>query len=198
MNNTPNPKRTNYFLVAGGILLSPLLVPIFLITYPFYYTEKTNRIKQVEREFKEDERIEKEKRDKHEWRLKNHWGYRLSQYAPHVSQLMIWQNHILECDQYERAILQISEAKDVPYEVWTQIQYGDDDFEEKAFLLEQMKVYGTEKYDKNTCLRYVWNYFVQKYAEFKAIVFEDAEEHMKNIVTIHDLSIPIIEVVSAS
>ena len=175
-------KILKYSLIAGCVILSPLLLIASPFSYAIYYRNKMNRINEIKRQVEEDKQREKEKRAKHDWRLKNEWNYRLSQSAPRISDLTIWQDHILECDQYERAILQISQANDVPYEIWKFIQYDTDEFETKDYLLEQMKVYGTDEYDKDKCVQYIYQYYVQKYAEFKTITLEDAEEHMKNIV----------------
>lgn len=175
-----------YATIAGCIVLSPILIPACIVAYPFYYADKMasmKRINQANREFEEDKRQEKAKREKHEWRLNNEWQYRLSQNAPRISQLTIWQKYILECDQYERMILQISEANDVPYEIWSYIRYDDFKNELSVFLLEQMKVYDTDEYDKERCVKYVYDYICNKYAAFKNTSIQEAEEHMKNIVT---------------
>lgn len=58
------------------------------------------------------------KKKQHEKRMKSDWKYRLRCTAPKISTLeRKWEEYINET-QWQRAIAQINEAGDIPYEVW--------------------------------------------------------------------------------
>lgn len=57
------------------------------------------------------------KQKRHKKSMKNDWQYRLNYTAPKINTLKNWEKYANKT-QWDRAISQINEANDIPYEVW--------------------------------------------------------------------------------
>lgn len=100
-------------------------------------------------------RIKKRKHDKN---MKIDWKYRLLCTAPRISTLKHWEEYI-NATQWDRAISQINEANDIPYEVWRDLLDIDNEKWEPF-----AKIVGLEKYSeiKSQVIQDVLEYYQGK------------------------------------
>lgn len=101
-------------------------------------------------------------RRKHEKRMGKHWKYRLEHSAPRVSALRKWEDYMNDT-QWQRALVQIEEADDIPYEVWCDLIDVDPDK-----WVPRAKLVGLEEYDdiKNICVREALAHYTRKNKTF--------------------------------
>lgn len=149
--------------LLGAIIISPLLL---LITGTLKCGEVVA-----------DYTFEKLDKKKHDKKMKNDWYYRLLHSAPRIKDLKVWQEHIQNLDQYERAVLQIAEAGDVPFELWSYLQ-------EVSEFDNLQRIYGTTEYRniQSHVVQKAFCFYVSKYSAFMRIPLEDADIHLRNIV----------------
>ena len=177
-NPIEKDENMSFMLKTCLIVSAPIWVPIAILSIPVYLASEAIHSYEVKRKIKKQKQIDKKIDDNYKKRINEEWQYRLYHISPHINHLPIWQKYILECNQYERAIMQIIEANDVPYEIWKYIEWSEDEFEFKNYLIEQMKKYGTPEYEKETSVRYVIQYYTEKYAKFKNTSIEEIQKEI--------------------
>lgn len=111
------------------------------------------------------------KKKEHDRKMSEDWHYRLSQKARRINDLRVWKEYILDCNQHERAILQIAEADDIPLELFCH-------FEEYA------KIYGTDEYYEKRLeiLNFAYHYFTYENAKLLNISYEESHENMQKLL----------------
>jgi hypothetical protein len=112
-------------------------------------------------------------------KIKHDWNYRFTHFAVSIHTLKKWQEFVLELNQYERAVVQIAEAKDVPFELWHMLV---DDCEHANYFTDMMHKLGTPLYDKEKTKQLALDFFIKKYALLKNIPIGHADEHMKYLL----------------
>jgi hypothetical protein len=124
---------------------------------------------------------------KHHYLMNTDSQYYFEKTAKRINTLKIWQDHIQDLDQYERAILQISEAQDIPYELWPTLIH-DDNIDSNAYFRIMQKMFNEphvyEKF-KDFLIETAIDFYTTQYAKFKGISKEKAQEHMINLVSHH-------------
>jgi hypothetical protein len=130
----------------------------------------------------------------HHYLMNTDSQYYFEKTAKRINTLKIWQDHIQDLDQYERAILQISEAQDIPYELWPTLIH-DDNIDSKEYFIIMQKMFNEpqvyQKY-KGFLIEKAIDFYTIQYANFKDITKNKAQEHMTNIVSHHTEKRPFI------
>lgn len=102
-----------------------------------------------------------------------------------IQQLRIWQEHVQSLNQFERAILQILEADDIPRELWWELtneNENDNDASITTFFTRAKTLYGTPEYPKDVAVIRAHNYYISKYSQFmKRDMTEDVYKLVRDV-----------------
>ena len=158
-------KVDNALLYTYICLMSPFIIAGYVLSISFHAMEHGI-----------DKTCEIIRKREHENNVKSNWRYRFVHTTVKISQLRIWQDVILETNQFDRAILQIAEAEDIPYECWSPLCEESD---EKDFFRKQKEYYGTENYEKDKCVSKAFKYFLNKYDVFTG---KSMEFHIEDLL----------------
>ena len=158
-SNTPCTNALGYvsvafmapLVVATGIAISPLIGLIYGVDGICYLYKKKQ----------------------HKSKMKTDWYYRFCHVAVRVNDLPKWQERISDTNQFERAILQITEANDVPYEIWQTLKH-------LPYFCEHIQTIGTDAYQlhKEAIVQKAIQYYIQEYATFMNCSFEEAKSKL--------------------
>lgn len=116
------------------------------------------------------------KKRNHDKNMQCDWKYRFRHLCPHISRFTAWES--FATNQYDRAILQVAEADDVPFELWDEL--CSEECKHMHFFEEQKKLYGTYDYQKWKCTHLAMTHFREQYDVFMNKSMRDVVDELIN------------------